>query len=133
MHVFSPSTSFLGISNTCNVAASNMRVVVGFYLVCCCCCCCSRFYNETNTRILNGCARTVRRGAWLATWPFSWLIYAFKVQQHKKKNALPGFTRNFQSVCAVVRASPFPLHTHMHTLPSPTGNRHLSGLYFARF
>lgn len=122
MHVFFPTSTsfFFGISNTCNVAASNMRVVVGFYLVCCCCC--SRFYNETNTRILNGCASTVRRGAWLATWPFSWLIYAFKVQQHKKKKCSTRLHEKFPKClrrCSCTSLPPTNTHTHTYIYVAP--------------
>lgn len=61
-----------------------------------------------------------------------------KCNNTRKKNVLPGFTRNFQSVCAVVRAPPSLLQTHTHTYthihsPCPPWHRHLSGLYFARF
>lgn len=120
-----PSASFWG----CNVAASNMRVALGFYLDGCyrCRCCCFWFPKRNKHT-------SSPRGRGLPLGPsHGWFMRSKCKRKKIKKNLLhekfPKCLRRCSCPCCSHHTT-LPAAPHASSLPKP---EHLSGLYFARF
>lgn len=122
-----PSASFWG----CNVAASNMRVALGFYLDGCyrCRCCCFWFPKRNKHT-------SSPRGRGLPLGPSHGWFMRSKCKRKKikkKKFASREISKVFAPLLVPLLQSPhhtIPAAPHAPPLPN---TEHLSGLYFARF